>query len=392
LTTFGPIFVPAPFRDGVSDAAWLDAMLRVERALARALTKTGIVPASAAAAVAERCDPSLYDMNELCEAGRSTGNPVEPLVRALRARVGGDDARYVHYGATSQDVLDSAAMLLARGIRSLLDTELASAAAACARLAEEHRATPMAARTLLQQAVPTTFGLKAAAWLLALLDARARLARVELPAQLGGAAGTLASYGERGLDVLRQFAAELELQEPLLPWHTDRSPVARLAAALDAAANAAAKIGLDVVLLAQTEVAEVSERDGGGSSTMPQKQNPVRAALARACARGVHAQASLLTSGDHELERAAGAWQAEWNALSSAHALAGGAVSAIRECLEGLQVHAERMRANMTDGLLAEHRAFAEREGREAGDDPTAYLGSADAFVERALTRFRESR
>jgi 3-carboxy-cis,cis-muconate cycloisomerase len=334
LTTFGPIFVPAPFRDGVSDAAWLDAMLRVERALARALTKTGIVPASAAAAVAERCDPSLYDMNELCEAGRSAGNPVEPLARALHARVGGDDARYVHYGATSQDVLDTAAMLLARGIRSLLDTELASAAAACALLAEEHRATPMAARTLLQQAVPTTFGLKAAAWLLAL----------------------------------------------------------RLAAALDAAANAAAKIGLDVVLLAQTEVAEVSERDGGGSSTMPQKQNPVRAALARACARGVHAQASLLTSGDHELERAAGAWQAEWNALSSALALAGGAVSAIRECLEGLQVHAERMRANMTDGLLAEHRAFAEREGREAGDDPTAYLGSADAFVERALTRFRETR
>jgi 3-carboxy-cis,cis-muconate cycloisomerase len=392
LTTFGPLFVPAPFRDGVSDAAWLEAMLRVESALASALTKTGIVPASSAAAVAERCDPSLYDMNELCEAGRSAGNPVEPLVRALHARVGGDDARYVHYGATSQDVLDTAAMLLARGIRSLLDTELASAATACARLAEEHRATPMAARTLLQQAVPTTFGLKAAAWLLALLDARARLARVELPAQLGGAAGTLASYGERGLDVLRQFAAELELQEPLLPWHTDRSPVAELGAALDAAANAAAKIGLDVVLLAQTEVAEVSERGGGGSSTMPQKQNPVRAALARACARGVHAQASLLTSGDHELERAAGAWQAEWNALSSALALAGGAVSAIRECLEGLQVHAERMRANMTDGLLAEHRAFAEREGREAGDDPTAYLGSADAFVERALTRFRETR
>jgi 3-carboxy-cis,cis-muconate cycloisomerase len=387
LTTFGPLFVPAPFRDAVSDGAWLSAMLEAERALATALSLAGVIPAGSAAAVAERCDPALYDIGALADEGRSTGNPAEPLVRALRARVGGDDARYVHYGATSQDVLDSAAMLLARGVLELLDAELAAAAAACAGLADRHRATPMAARTLLQQAVPTTFGLKAAGWVVMLLDARTRLAQLELPAQLGGAAGTLAPLGEHGTDVLGLFAAELGLREPLLPWHADRAPVAALAAALDAASRAAAKIGLDVVLLAQTEIGEVSELEGGGSSTMPQKRNPVRAMLARACARGVHAQASLLTGGEHEHERAAGAWQAEWGALSGALALTGGAVAAIRECLEGLQVHAERMRANMSDGLLAERVAF---EGPDADTDPVTYLGSADAFVERALERYRE--
>jgi 3-carboxy-cis,cis-muconate cycloisomerase len=220
-----------------------------------------------------------------------------------------------------------------------------------------------------------------------LLDARTRLAQLELPAQLGGAAGTLAPLGEHGTDVLGLFAAELGLREPLLPWHADRAPVAALAAARDAASRAAAKFGLDVVLLAQTEIGEVSELEGGGSSTMPQKRNPVRAMLARACARGVHAQASLLTGGEHEHERAAGAWQAEWGALSGALALTGGAVAAIRECLEGLQVHAERMRANMSDGLLAERVAF---EGPDADTDPVTYLGSADAFVERALERYRE--
>jgi 3-carboxy-cis,cis-muconate cycloisomerase len=341
--------------------------------------------------VAEQCDPSRYDVAQLCAAGRASGNPVEPLVRALRARVGGDDAQYAHLGATSQDVLDSAAMIVARRAIGLLDVELAEAASESARLAEQHRATPMAARTLLQQAVPTTFGLKAAGWLVALLDARARVERVEPAAQLGGAAGTLAPLGTRGPEVVALFAAELGLAEPLLPWHANRGRIAELAAALDAAAGVAAKIGLDVVLLAQTEVGELSEQDGGASSTMPQKRNPVRAMLARACARGVHAQASLLTGGDYELERAAGAWQAEWGALSNALALAVGAAAAVRECLESLEVHPDRMRANMTAELLAERRALAEPLGLEADDDPTSYLGSAEVFVDRALARFRES-
>ena len=166
--------------------------------------------------------------------------------------------------------------------------------------------------------------------------------------------------------------------------------MAELAGALGAVASASAKIGLDIVLLAQTELGEVSEADGGRSSTMPQKRNPVRAVLARACARGVQAQIPLLTDGEHELERAAGAWQAEWNALSEALALAGGAAAAIRGCLDGLQVHADRMRANMGEGLLAERNALVERGVIGAGS-ADGYLGSAGVFVDRALARYRET-
>jgi 3-carboxy-cis,cis-muconate cycloisomerase len=371
LTTFGALFVPEPIREAVSDAAWLDAMLRVEHALAAAQAHAGVIPAEAVDDLAG----GDYDIDVLCAEGRAAGNPVEPLVRALRERT-----RWAHHGATSQDVLDSAAMLVARNALGLIDDELEGAARACARLAEDHRATPMAARTLLQQAVPTTFGLKAAGWLVALLDARDRLGRLTLPAQLGGAGGTLAALGDRGVEVLSLFAEELELAEPALPWHSHRAPVAALGGALAGAAAAAAKIGLDVVLLAQTEVGEVSERDGGASSTMPHKRNPVRAVLARACARGVRAQVSVLAAGEHEHERAAGAWHAEWNALSEALALTGGAAAAIRESLESLDVHPDRMRANMTDELYSERNAF----GIE-GD----YLGSADAFVDRALERWR---
>ena len=373
----------------VSDAAWLEAMLEVERALANAEAGAGIVPGDAAAAIADACVPDRYDIDALSEEGRAAGNPVEPLVRALRAQVGGDAAPWVHFGATSQDVLDSAAMLVARSALELIEEEVGGAAAACARLADAHRDTPMAGRTLLQQAVPTTFGLKAAGWLDGVLDARSSLAAVVLPAQLGGAAGTLAPLGERGLEVLRLFSEELELAEPTVPWHAQRSPVRRLAAALGGTAAACAKIGLDVVLLAQTELGEVAEGSGGASSTMPHKRNPVRAVLARACARGVLAHVAALAAGEHELERAAGAWHAEWGALSEALALTGGASAAVRECLEGLEVYPERMLANMTPDLLAERYAFLERGVIARADDD--YLGSASAFVDRALARYRSA-
>jgi 3-carboxy-cis,cis-muconate cycloisomerase len=234
--------------------------------------------------------------------------------------------------------------------------------------------------------VPTTFGLKAASWLVGVVHARRRLEpALRLPAQLGGAAGTLAALGDRGLDVLHAYAEELGLAEPVLPWHTRRLPIAEVGAALAVAAGFAAKIALDVELLAQTEVGEVRERAGGGSSTMPHKRNPVGATLARACAARVRAAAgTLLATLEQEHERAAGLWHAEWGALSDALAFAGGAAAAVRVALEGLEVDAERMRANVAPETLSE----AERFGIEASR-PDEYLGSASAFVDRALDLYR---
>lgn len=382
MTTFDPIFVPAEVREAVTAAAWLAAMLDAERALANVSSLVGVIPTAAAAAIAERCEPDLYDLDALLAEGRLSGNPAEPLVRALRERVDEDARRWVHFGATSQDIIDTAAMLVARTATDLTCDELDGAAAAAASHAETHRATPMAARTLLQQAVPTTFGAKAAGWLAAISAALERLRGVRWYAQLGGAAGTLAPFGDRGPEILEAFAAELELLAPDVPWHTERGSMADLAGALDSAAQSCAKIALDVVLLAQTEVGEVTERDGGASSTMPHKHNPTRAVLARACARLVHANAGLLTSGgDYELERAAGAWQAEWTALSESLAHSGGAAAATRECLEQLEISPQRMRENMRPEI------YSERD-RLGLDDPD-YLGASAAFVDRALARWR---
>jgi len=349
LTTFAALFVPVAFRDAVSDEAWLAAMLDVERALAVALSNAGVVPAPAAAAVAERCRPSIFDVDALSKAGRAVGNPAEPLVRALREDLAHDAAPYAHYGATSQDVLDTAAMLVARDAVALLDGELQAAAAACARLADEQRSTPIAARTLLQQAVPTTFGLIAAGWLVALLDARDRLAALELPAQLGGAAGTLAALGDAGPDVAAALAAELQLSLRPLPWHTDRTPVAELATALDGAARAASKIGLDVVLLAQTELGEVSERESGGSSTMPQKRNPklgqdIVAADAELRALVPLALEAMQT--EHEADRTTSVMMGK--ALSEACGLTGDILVRLDVLLAGLQLFPERMRRNLS--------------------------------------------
>jgi 3-carboxy-cis,cis-muconate cycloisomerase len=364
--TFERLFVPVALEAAVSDTAWLEAMLRVEQALGRARDVE---------LEEDAFDPARYDIERLAEEGRAEGNPVVPLVRALRERAGPE----AHRGATSQDVLDTAAMLVARDAISLVSGELAGAAAECARLARARRSTPAAARTLLQQAVPTTFGYRAALWLAGLLDARDRLAALRYPAQLGGAAGTLAAFGTEGLEVAARLANELGLDDPLAPWHTNRAPVSELAGALAATAAACAKIGLDVVLLAQAEVGEVAEGSGGGSSTMPHKRNPARAVVARSCARLVHANVSVLTSGDYELERAAGAWQAEWPALSASLAYAGGAAAAARECLAGLEVDPARMRANMSDDLYSEARALG--FGGE-------YIGAAEELTDRILARY----
>ena len=428
-------------REATSDRAWIAAMLEFEATLAAAEARAGVIGDEAAAAIAAACDPEHFDAAELGRAARATGNPAAPLVRALTEAVEGDAARFVHRGATSQDVMDTASTLVARRALGLIAVELDAVAAACARLAHEHRDTPTAARTLLQQALPTTFGLKAAGWLVAVVDARRRLDAVPLAVELGGAAGTLASLGGAGLRVLALLAEQLELEEPALPWHTARARVAELGAALALAAGTLEKVAHDVALLAQTEVAEVAEpRDDGrgGSSTLPHKRNPVGSALAIACARRVRGEASILMAGmAQEHERAAGAWHAEWEALGGALAYTGGAAAAVREVLDGLEVRPERMRANLelTGGLvLAESVSVAlgERIGRseahaivaaasrraaEAGRpfreellgdeairsqlspedldralDLDADAGEAAALVERGLSRYREQR
>ena len=266
MTPFAAIFVPDALREAVSDRAWLEGMLDAERALARAGAAAGLVPEVAATRIEEACRAELYDTARLAEDGRAVGNPAEPLVRELRTAVGDDAADFVHLGATSQDVVDTAAMLVSHRAVTLVLAELDRLADGCAELARAHRSTPMAARTLLQQAVPTTFGLKSAGWLVSVLEARRRLAAVrdeQLAAQLGGAAGTLAALGDEALEIVRLYAQELGLGEPVLPWHTNRLRIAELGAALDAAAGAAAKVGLDIVLLAQTEVDEVAEASAG---------------------------------------------------------------------------------------------------------------------------------
>jgi 3-carboxy-cis,cis-muconate cycloisomerase len=432
--TFDGILVPDDLREAVGDAAWIEAMLQAEAALARAEAAAAVIPREAAEAISRACGALGFrpDPGELAAQGRATANPAEPLVRALRERVGGEAAGFVHWGATSQDILDSAAMLVtARGL-DLIGGWLDAAAARCAVLAAEHRTTALAGRTLLQQAVPTTFGLTAAGWLLGLRDARELVAGVRargLYAQLGGAVGSLEALGERAADVLRLYAHELGLACPPAPWHTRRIALIRIGAALAAAAAAAGKVATDVVLLSQTEVSEVRERAGGGSTTMPHKRNSAASVRARACAvhAGRHA-AALVAGGPHELERAAGAWHAEWDALSGALRFTGAATAVIAEMLAGLEVDAGRMRRNLdlTGGLVMAERvtylaaariglpaarrlveaaaARASAEGvafRQAlGDtqglplrveeidaalDPAAGLGSAAALVDRIL-------
>jgi len=353
---FEALFVPEELLLATSDARWLDAMCAVERALARASAQAGVIPAPAADAIADACAPGHFDAAKIMAEGHRVANPAEPLVRRLR-----EVNEWAHHGATSQDIIDTAMMLVAKTARELIFEQLDAVAENCARLADEHRATEMAARTLLQQAVPTTFGLKAAGWLVGVVEARRRLAAVELAAQLGGAGGTLAAFGGKGPEVLHLLAEELGLAEPPLPWHSNRVRVAELAGALELVAGACGKVAGDVILLAQTEVGEVTP-PGGGSTAMAHKHNPASAVVAVAAARQVAPRIDLI--GEHE--RSAGAWQAEWPALAQALAYTGGAAAATRETLAGLEVHAERMRANIAP---------------ELGD----YPGADDTLIDRAL-------
>jgi 3-carboxy-cis,cis-muconate cycloisomerase len=397
---FGGVFSRGGVEAG--DAAWLRAMLDTEAALARAAERAGLAPAGSGAAVTAAAVPGNFDVAELGELAARTGNPVPALSRALARQVPREAVAAVHRGATSQDIVDTAAMLLARRALDVIGADLAAAAGAAARLAAGHRSTIMIGRTLLQQAVPTTFGLVAAGWLNGLDEARAALARVaaeRLAVQFGGAAGTLAALGDRGPRVMALLAEELNLPAPALPWHTSRLRILDLAAALAGVDSVLSKIARDVTLLAQTEVAEVREGPGGdqaptgkptadasspqrgGSSAMPNKQNPVAAVAILGCAkRAPGLLATLAAAGEQEHQRAAGAWHAEWEPLADLLILTGSAASWAADLLGGLIVDPARMSANLraANGLpLAEHvtSLLAGTLGRSAAHDLVAEAG-----------------
>jgi 3-carboxy-cis,cis-muconate cycloisomerase len=409
-----PIFGASRVAAEVDDRAWVRAMLHAEAALAWAVASAGVVDRAAAEAVANACaDTDWVAVESLGAEAAAGGNPAIPLVQMLRLRVGpaGEDA--VHVGATSQDILDTAAMLVARRAAGVIVDDLSGAADAAAQLARKHRDTPMAARTLLQQAAPTTFGAVAAGWGTGLDRAAVRLGAVEFAAQLGGPAGTLAALHPHGPAVRRAFARELDLMDPDGVWHSERTRIADLVGALATAAGAAGKVATDVVLLAQTEVGEVHEAAPGGSSSLPHKQNPVAAVTARAAAAqapGLAATVYAAMSG--EQQRAAGAWHAEWPALTALLRWTGGAAARLRQSLSGLYVDVEAMHRNLsrTSGLLladriAAHlaptmgRAAAQQAVRDAARkgnldaldvdpellDPATYLGHAGDLVDAYL-------
>ncbi len=441
---FAGVFARGGAAQEFRDAAWLQAFLDFEVGLARALAGAGVVSAAAAQAVADAAIPAHVSLAVLAAGSSAAGSPVPALVKELEQYLPLEAASALHRGATTQDVVDTAVMLVSKRALAHVLVDLHAAAEACAGHAQQHRDTLMLGRTLLQPATPITFGLKVAGWLAALDDARRRIATVceQLPVQYGGAAGTLAPLGESGLQVVALLAAELGLRAPLLPWHTARAPILELASACGIAGAILGKLARDVILLAQAEVDEVREPAGegrGGSSALPHKQNPVGSVAALGCTRRVPGLvATLFLAAEQEHERGAGSWHAEWETLAELVTLVGSAASWMREVLGGLQVNGERMRTNFTaaGGLPLAERLSTEltpKLGRQAAEaairtaalraralglqlaevlandpdvaragidgehlarafDPLGYLGSASQFIDRALAAHASGR
>ena len=382
-TSLSPLLAPmlssAAMRAVCDDVACLQHMLDFEAALARAEAATGIIPQSAAGPIAAACQAASFDLGALAEAATRAGNLAIPLVKALTAAVAkadADAARYVHWGATSQDVIDTATMLSLRaGIDALLP-DVNRAVAGFARLAKQHRNTAVVARTWLQHALPMPFGLKLAEYAAALHRSRARLRRLRsegLALQFGGAAGTLAALGDKGWLVAEKLAQELKLPLPDAPWHTHRDRIAEAASVFAILAGTCGKIARDVQLMMQTDVAEAFEPSGegrGGSSTMPHKRNPVAAATALAAATmAPNLAATIFAAQVGDYERSAGPWHAEWPTLPMLQLVTSGALAAIVDIAEGLEVDAARMRVNLdaTGGLIMAEAvtfALAEKTGK----------------------------
>ena len=440
FTLTGPMSASADMLRVFSDHAAVQRMLDFEAALARAEAAHGVIPATAVAAIVAACDAARLDLPALAQSAAGAGNLAIPLVKQLTAAVLRDDAeagKYVHWGATSQDAIDTGLVLQLRDALDLIDADLASLADALAQLAHKHRNTPMIGRTWLQHALPTTLGLKAAGCLDAVLRHQQRLLDVReraLALQFGGAAGTLASLGERGLAVAATLAQDLDLSLPDMPWHTQRDRVAEVATVLGLLTGTLGKMARDISLMMQTDVAEVAEPampGRGGSSTMPHKRNPVGCAVALTAALRVPALVSTMLSGMvQEHERALGGWQAEWDTLPDIALLTSGALRQMRDVLAGLEVDAVQMRANLdlTHGLImgepvmlalgaaigrmAAHKLVERASGQAAAQkrhlrevlgndaevtrhlsneqldrlfDPANYSGEAGVFVDRVL-------
>jgi 3-carboxy-cis,cis-muconate cycloisomerase len=447
FTLTGPMSASADMLPVFSDQAAVQRMLDFEAALARAEAAHGVIPASAVTPIETCCKAARMDLPALAGAAAAAGNLAIPLVRQLTAAVLREDAeagKYVHWGATSQDAIDTGLVLQLRDAFDLLDADLAALADALASLARAHRDTTMVGRTWMQHALPTSLGLKAAGCLDAVLRHQQRLREVRqraLALQFGGAAGTLASLGDKGLAVAATLAQELGLSLPDLPWHTQRDRMAEVATVLGLLTGTLGKMARDVSLLMQTDVAEVAEPSApgrGGSSTMPHKRNPVGCAAALTAAMRVPALVSTMLSGlVQEHERALGGWQAEWDTLPDIVLLTSSALRQMRDVAAGLQVDAARMRANLdishglimgeavmlalgaTIGRMAAHKLVehaseqAAAGGRhlrevlgsdaevgrhlssEALDklcDPANYRGEAGAFVDRVLGSYERSK
>ena len=444
---YGHLFGEREVADRLSDRARVQAMLDVEAELAEALARVGVAPASSVEPIRQVARAELYDLAALATEAARAGNAVIPLVADLTRRVATIDAeaaRYVHWGATSQDAMDTGLVLQLRQLAAVLREDLERLSAALAGRAEQHKTTPLAGRTWLQHATPITLGVKMAGWLDAVERHAARLPEMRTRAlvlQLGGAAGTLAALGGRGLEVAEALANELGLALPPMPWHAHRDRFAEVAAFLGLLTGMLGKMARDLSLLMQTEVAEAFEpaAEGRGvSSTMPQKRNPVAAAVAlAAAARAPGLVSTMLSAMVQEHERGLGGWHAEWETLPELASLAAGSLRQMAEAVEGLEVDAARMRANLDEtrgAILAEAAAMAlaarigrpqahelvERASRRAlemgrklqdvlGEDPAVsqhlsprdlaavfeprhYLGQSVAFIDRVLAQRRRRR
>jgi 3-carboxy-cis,cis-muconate cycloisomerase len=393
---FDRLFTTPKIDSLVSDEALLAGMLRFESALASVQADLGLIPPGAATVIGECCSVQFFDLGGICRSAERDGNPAIPLVKVLGQRVKAMDveaARYVHFGATSQDVIDTGLMLCTKKALDTLVVDLIALEEGLIGLIERNRRTFMPGRTLLQHARPISFGLKVAGWLDGIVRCRKMLehgAAKSLAVQFGGAVGSLAASGPKGLQILEGLARKLDLTTPELPWHTQRDRIGRLGMDLALLETALAKMAQDVVLLMQTEVGEVGEElgaGGGGSSTLPHKQNPIAPTKILANAKRVPSLVSaLLTSTVHEHERSVGGWHAEWVTFPELVRTVGGSVAHALDLVSGLKVHSERMRSNMelTNGLL-----FAENVSIELAES----LGKSTAheILTRASQKSRQT-